>query len=201
MRKRDVGLLGASRDRDALLESIGFAYEYLDDAVEAGALFRVKITNKWLYASSTVAFGEALDVVEADATRRVRPWLLGQATWIRGPIAQASTSPRLTSDAVELLLRQLARARRLRAMGLVTGGYEPYLGLYGPDDEDEVGRQVEALVALLRKRGYAGPSDLPAPMRRREKDGWRWMILHHGEFLGLGRLDGGVLRTWEADAA
>jgi hypothetical protein len=198
MTKHDSGLVGTSRDEDLLLQSIGFAHDDLDAAVAAGALMQMKITNRWLYAPSSTVLEKGLEVAEAEAIRVLQPWLLGAAQWVQGPIAKASARPKLTASAVELLLRQLARDRRLGALGMVSGTYEPYLGLYGPDDEDEVARQVDALATSLRKRGCACSSDLPAPKRRRATDGWRSIVLRHGEFLGLGRLGDGVLTSWES---
>lgn len=201
MSKLEFGVLGTSRDEDDLLRSIGFEHNRLENAVEAGALMRTKITNQWLYAASPVALTRGLEFVEAEAVRRIRPWLIGAAPYIRGPIARASANPQLTVNAVELLLRELTQARRLRAFGMLTSSYEPYLGLFVPDDAEEVSGQVDALISALRERGYVRSGDLPAPKHPRERDGWRSLILRHGEFLGLGRLDQGMLKSWESPLA
>ena len=201
MSRRDLGLLGTSRDEDALLDANAPDSQSLDAALQAGALVRTKITNQWLYATSAAAVVKALEVVEAEAIRRIDPWLLGAAPYLRGPIARASRSPAVTRNAAELLLRELARDRRLLTLGLLTAEYEPYLGLYVPDDADEVLRQVDALAQALADRGYVRSRDLPAPRRPREANAWRSLILRHGEFLGLGTLDGGVLKSWEGVVA
>ena len=154
-----------------------------------------------VYATSAAAVVKALEVVEAEAIRRIDPWLLGAAPYLRGPIARASRSPAVTRNAAELLLRELARDRRLLTLGLLTAEYEPYLGLYAPEDADEVSRQVDALAQALADRGYVRSRDLPAPRRPREANAWRSLILRHGEFLGWGTLDGGVLRSWECVVA
>jgi hypothetical protein len=198
MSKRDLGLLGTSRDEDALFDANAPDSESLDAALHTGALVRTKITNQWLYATSAAAVEKALEVVETEAIRRIHPWLLGAAPYLRGPIARASRGPAVTRNAAELLLRELARDRRLLTLGLLTVGYEPYLGLYAPDDAEEVSRQVDALAQTLAHRGYVRPRDLPTPRRPREADAWRSLVLRHGEFLGLGTIDNGVLRSWES---
>jgi hypothetical protein len=201
MSRRDLGLLGTSRDEDALLDANAPNSESLEAALHSGAVMRTRITNQWLYATSPAAVDKALEVVEAEAIRRIHPWLLGAAPYLCGPIARDSRRPAVTRNAAELLLRELARDRRLLALALLTGRYEPYLGLYVPDDADEVTRQVDALSQILLERGYVRSEDLPTPRRPREANGWRSLILRHGEFLGLGTLDGGVLRSWEAVVA
>jgi hypothetical protein len=201
MSRRDLGLLGTSRDEDLLLDANAPDSQSLEAALDAGALVRRKITNQWLYATSAAAVETALDVVEAAAIRRIHPWLLGAAPYLRGPIARASRSPAVTPNAAELLLRELARDRRLLTLGLLTAAYEPYLGLYAPDDAEEVSRQVDALAEALAHRGYVRSKDLPAPRRLREANAWRSLILRHGEFLGLGTIDNGVLRSWESVVA
>jgi|ERR1700733_576529 len=201
MVKREPMLLGTSTEENALLESIGHAHNSLDDAVAAGDLVRTKITNRWLYATTPAAHQKGLELVEAEAICRIHPWMIGAAQWIQGPIAKSSANPQITVKAVELLLRALARDRRLRAIGLVSSGYEPYLGLYGPEDSDEVAWQVDAVMARLRTHGHVCAGDLPAPRRRRETDGWRSLILRHAEFLGLGRPDDDVLTAWGFDFA
>lgn len=198
MSKRDLGLLGTTRDEENLLNAIGRAYENLHEALAAGAVVRRKITNQWLYARSPTSLEIGLEAVEGEAIRRIRPWLLGATPYLRGPIARVSARPRVTENAVELLLRQLARDRRLGVLGMLSSSYEPYLCLYAPDDADEITHQLSALMDALRRRGYVRSADLPAPERPREANGWRLLILKHGEFLGLGRLDDGVLRSWEA---
>lgn len=202
MNKADLGLLGISRDEDALLGANAPECESISEALAAGVLVRTKITNQWLYAPSLTAVEHGLDAVEAKAISRIRPWLLGASPYLRGPVARACANPRVTSGAADLLLRQLARDRRLLTLGLLTEGYEPFLGLYVPDDAEEISRQVEALAPMLAERGYIRSRDLPAPERPREANAWRSLILRHGEFLGMGRLDGGgVLRSWERAVA
>ena len=93
---------------------------------------RTKITNQWLYATSAAAVVKALEVVEAEAIRRIDPWLLGAAPYLRGPIARASRSPAVTRTLRVVPVRELARDRRLLTLGLLTAEYEPYLGLYAP---------------------------------------------------------------------
>lgn len=199
MSERDVELVGASRDEEALLAIAAGAWD-LESALDAELLVRCKITCQWLYATSPAALDAALDRVESAAIERLEAWLIGATPYLRHPIANTATRPRITYRAVELLIRELIRQNRLGTLGLLTGSYEPYLGLYAPSDEDEIAIQLEAMRASLRARGQLWSSDLPEPKRPREAKAWRSVVLRHGEFLGLGRLVDGRLIAFETDA-
>ena len=96
------------------------------------------------------------------------------------------------------MVRQLVREQRIGYFGVLTGEYEPYLALYAPEDADEVDAQIAAMAECLEQHGRVRSRDLPAPNRDRDGNGWRSLVLRHGEFLGLGTLREGVLISWEA---
>lgn len=198
MSSSDEDLVGVSRDAEILLEATG-AWD-LASAVEAESLFRRKVTGQWIYSTSPTALESALHVVEAAALDRMEAWLIGATPYLRNPIANSSTSPRITHRAVEVLIRELARQHRLGVLGLLTSSYEPYLGLYSPEDADEIAIQLEAMQAKLRADGYVRSSGLPDPIRPREARAWRSVMLRHGEFLGLGRISNGQLIAFQVDA-
>jgi hypothetical protein len=194
----DYDVVGASRDQGALLAAVGWAGD-LAEASTAGLLVRRKIVGQWLYAGSSTALDNAVEVVEARAIESLHEWLVGTIPYLRHAVAGRSARPRVTYRGSELILRELVRQRRLGAIGLLTNGYEPYLGLYAPDDEDEVSTQVAAMHRQLRERGIVRPADLPPPRRSRAATAWRSLIVRHGEFLGEGRLNDGALVGWNMD--
>jgi hypothetical protein len=81
--------------------------------------------------------------------------------------------------------------------GLLTQEFEPYFALFHPEDDDEVARQIDFMRTELARSGSVRPRDLPAPLRARTMDAWRGHVLRHGEFLGLGSIQSGVLRAWK----
>jgi hypothetical protein len=196
-RRDDRGLVGTTRDRDELLQAVRWAAGTLEEAVEIGALARMKITGNWLYTAST-SLDAAMGEVEPVALRQLRTWLIGAAPYLRHPIARACKRPRVTPRAADLMVRQLVREQRIGYFGVLTGEYEPYLALYAPEDADEVDAQIAAMAECLEQHGRVRSRDLPAPNRDRDGNGWRSLVLRHGEFLGLGTLREGVLISWEA---
>jgi hypothetical protein len=197
MTKRDLGIVGTSRDAAAMLEAIDQAARDLDEAVRLELLIRTKITGRWLYAASKESIEAATAAVERAVTKQLEAWLIGGTPYLRGPISRAVTNPVVTTGGVELLIFALVRSERIGVLPLMTNDYEPYLGLYAPVDAGEVERQIEAMKTRLSSRGYVAAADLPEPARPREGRAWRSTVLRHGEYLGLGRLDRGALVAWE----
>jgi hypothetical protein len=199
MSRPDLGLVGTSRDGEALLKDAAGAFD-LETALDVGVLIRRKIIGQWLYAASPAAFDAGLDAVEAAAVDRLHAWLLGSNPFLKHPIARASARPRVTVRAAEVLLRELVHQGRVGALGLLTNTYEPYLALYALDDGSELMAQMDVMEGRLHNRGHVRSVDLPDPRRPREGNAWRSLILRHGEFLGLGRLDNSSLIPWETNA-
>jgi hypothetical protein len=197
MRKRDLGVVGTSRDGPALLSAIDHAARDLDEAVELGLLVRAKISGRWLYAASKDAVEAATTAVEKGATKQLQVWLLGGIPYLRGPISRAVSKPGVTIGGVELLIHTLVRHGRIGVLPLLTNDYEPYLGLYAPNDAGEIERQIKAMSTRLSKKGYVAAADLPEPARPRDGRAWRSTMLRHGEYLGLGRLENGALIGWD----
>lgn len=197
MTEHDV--VGTSRDGDELLGVPATARGFRG-ALEAGILVRRKVAGQWLYATARAALEAASNVAEAAAIEHLHGWLIGTAPYLRHPVAKTSADPQLTFRAAGLLLRELVHLGRLRALALFTAEFEPHFGLYAPDDGGEVATQIEAMELQLLESGRVSPGDLPAPTRHREKKAWRWLILRHGEYLGLGRVQDGVLVAWDHDA-
>jgi hypothetical protein len=190
-------LVGTSRDADELLATIGYAARDLQEACDADLLTRRKINGQWLYSKTADDVAVALAAVEKEAVRMLRSWLLSGTPFLKGPIARTTRSPVVSVRAVELLLRRLIHAERLATLPLITNEYEPYFGLFAPEDEAEIERQIEAMRALLDSNGVVRSADLPAPRRTRDGNAWRGMILRHGEFSGLGRIEDAVLYAWD----
>jgi DNA-binding NarL/FixJ family response regulator len=65
-----------------------------------------------------------------------------------------------------------------------------------PREIVEVIRQVDFMSELLGRAGRVRPRDLPEPDASRTMDAWRGHALRHGEFLGLGSVQSGVLQAW-----
>jgi hypothetical protein len=185
-----------------MLEAIDYAARSLDDAVQLGLLTRTKITGRWLYAASVEAREAATSAVESAVTKQLQAWLLGAIPFLRGPVSRSVSKPVVTAGGVELLIHALVHRGRIGVLPLMTNEYEPYLGLYSPEDATEVERQVKAMRTGLSKHGCITATDLPEPAQPRDGKAWRSTILRHGEYLGLGRMDQGSLITWEmADGA
>lgn len=201
MRRSDLGVVGTSGDAEVLLDTLGQAARDLAEAHEQGQLVRQKIRGQWIYASSEAAIQSAIEAVEAEAMERVHEWLIGAATYLRHPVANSITRPRVTFRSVEVLVRELVHLNKFEALGLLTNTYEPYLALYVPSDTAEVETQIDAMSSRLVTHGYVTAHDLPRPRLKREGEAWRGLVLRHGEFLGLGRLDPGdrgALVAWDS---
>jgi hypothetical protein len=196
-RRKGHGLVGTTGDSNELLNAVGWVADTLDDAAENGALNCTKIRGRWVYAAST-SVDVALAEVEEAAVNQLRAWLIGAAPWLRNPVASACSKPRVTAGAAELLLRELVHELRIGCFGMLDTNYEPYLALYALDDGDEIEAQLAAMAERLTQHGRVESSDLPAPRRNRVGNGWTSLVLRHGEFLGLGTLQEGVLVSWEA---
>jgi hypothetical protein len=187
----------ASRDIGVLLEGLGIRHERVESAMERGAVSRRKVGGQWIFFSSEAAFDRAHEAVAKAATNRLKEWFLTPTPWLRASVGKQLDGAEVTRSAVEPLLRSLVAQRMFGVVGLLTQEFEPYFALFNLDDEDEVTRQVESMRDGLARSGVVRPRDLPAPVAARTMDAWRGHALRHGEFLGLGSIQRGVLVAWE----
>jgi hypothetical protein len=185
-----------TRDVDALLARLGFRHERLESALERGVLGRAKVGGQWLFFTEEASLRRAREAVNTLATERLEEWFLTPIPWLRASIGKQLDGHELTKGAVEPLLRVLVAEGAFGVAGLLTQEFEPYFALYNLDDEGEVSRQVDRMTELLARAGRVRPRDLPEPDASRTMDAWRGHALRHGEFLGLGSMQSGVLQAW-----
>src|SRR5262249_19870256 len=140
----------------------------------------------------------AREAVSTVATNRLAEWFLTPVPWLRASVGKQLDGHELTKSAVEPILRDLVGEGAFGVAGLITQDFEPYFALYNLNDEGEVIRQVDSMRGLLARSGRVRPRDLPEPHASRTMDAWRGHTLRHGEFLGLGSVQSGVLRAWRA---
>lgn len=188
--------VATTRDVDVLLKRLGVRHERLESLVERDVVRRAKLGGQWVFFADDAALGRAREAVRAVAQSRLEEWFLTPVPWLRGSVGKQLDGREVTKTAVEPLLRELVAEGAFGVAGLLTQRFEPYFALYNVDDEDEVGRQVDFMVNTLRRIGRVRPRDLPDPATSRTMDAWRGHALNHGEFLGLGSVQRGVLQAW-----
>jgi hypothetical protein len=186
----------ASRDVDVLLAALGVRHERVETALEHGVVHRRKVGGQWLFFSDETCFDRAREAVGTVARSRLSEWFLTPTPWLRASIGKELHGAEVTRNAVEPLLRDFVARGVFGVIGLLTQEFEPYFALYNPDDQEEVTRQVDFMRDELARVGAVRPRDLPEPVSARTMDAWRGHALRHGEFLGLGSIQSGVLQAW-----
>jgi hypothetical protein len=169
----------------------------IDTAIARDWLWREKIEGVWLYGTTDDAIDLAGSTVETIAMDILDDWLLGPTHPLSGYIAKKnSITPSISKNAVQIFIRSMLRCEKLDAIAILTSQYQPYLIAFKPIDNDEITRQISFLESHLLRRGKVSQGDLPEPMRNRTFRAWRATILQHGEYLGVGRMESGVLVAW-----
>lgn len=169
----------------------------IDTAIAHDWLWRQKVEGVWLYGTTDDAIDLAVREVATIALGVLDDWLLGPTHPLSGYIAKNSVTPSISKNAVQIFLRSMLRYENLDTIAILTSQYLPYLITFKPTDNDEIARQISFMQSHLLKRGKVSQADLPEPMRNRTFRTWRATILQHGEYLGLGRMESGVLVAWE----
>lgn len=179
-----------------LLARLGLRHERLESALARDVLRRAKVGGQWLFFTDEAYLRRARDAVSTVATNRLEEWFLTPVPWLRASVGKQLDGHELTKSTVEPLLRGLVAEGAFGVAGLLTQDFEPYFALYNLDDEGELVRQVDFMGNLLARAGRVRPRDLPEPDASRTMDAWRGHALRHGEFLGLGSVQNGVLQAW-----
>jgi len=183
---------------DVLLGRLGLRHERLESALERDILRRAKVGGQWLFFTDEASLRRAREAVSMVATERLEEWFLTPIPWLRASVGKQLDGHELTKSAVEPLLRDLVAEGAFGVAGLLTQEFEPYFALHNLDDHGEVARQVDFMSGLLARAGRVRPRDLPEPDASRTMDAWRGHALRHGEFLGLGSVQSGVLQAWRS---
>jgi hypothetical protein len=167
-----------------------------DDAVASGVLVRRKVEGIWLYAAEEEHIDRAIADVLAGAHELCREWLLAAMRILAGKVAKDSGS--VTMEAVRPILRFHVRAGTLQALPALTGDYDPHLLLFDPDDADEIALVLSDAKAALASQGCVAASSLADPGTPRTSRAWRYAVIAHLEWLGLGSDLEGTLHGWAA---
>jgi hypothetical protein len=165
-----------------------------EDAVESGMVVRRKVEGIWLYAPDESHIDRASDSVLAASKELCRDWLLGGMRILAGKVAKDSGL--ITMEAVRPLMRSHVRSGALRALPALTAEYEPHLSLFDPDDEDEIEDLVSEARVLLAEVGCVRADSLHEPRHPRTSRAWRFVVIAHLEWLGLGSGADGTFRSW-----
>jgi hypothetical protein len=158
---------------------------------------REKLHGRWLFHAPSTSIKEALNQAQAAVGACLDEWLLGHNPYLAGAAAKRTPELAIGRSALELLLRELARQRRLGTLALLNASYQPYLAVFQLEDAGEVARQLGTLREVLGERGWVTRRDFPTPQRAVAGKAWRDVLLRHGEWLGLGFIDDeGALVAW-----
>ena len=184
------------RDLTSLLRDVGHAGLGSAAALDTGVVVREKVEGIWLFAASNDALRDAVQRVGETSKAICTSWLLAPRPVLVGAVTKQLVGQGLSRDAVQTYLRAELRSGSLRGLAMLTQDYQPYFAVFRPDDQAEIDRQLDAVRLGLAKTGSVRPSDLPEPDVPRGFRAWRFNLLHHAEFLGLGRLVDGTLVGW-----
>ncbi len=167
-----------------------------DAAATAGLIVRRKVEGIWLYAREESDLDESAAAVLVLAEELCHQWLLGAMRMLAGKIAKDSGA--ITMEAVRPLLRAHVRAGRLAGLPALTAEYDPHLSLFAPTDQVEIMQLLDAGRTILEAEGSLGAEDFPDPCRPRTSRAWRYVLVSHLEWLGLGSVAAGELYAWES---
>jgi hypothetical protein len=185
-----------SRDVVFLLQSMGHIGLDATAAVDGGVLVREKVEGVWLFARSIEALTEVAKRVQQSATAVCASWLLARVPPLVGTVTKELAGSGFSREAVQAHIRAELRNGNLGGLPLLTQDYQPYFAVFRLDDQPEIERQLAAVRSQLARTGFVRAGDLPEPELPRDFRAWRSSMLHHAEFLGLGRLVNGALVRW-----
>jgi hypothetical protein len=188
--------VGVANEVPQLLRSAGRRSADVDEAIANRWLLRRKIEGIWLYGTTEDAIDEGEDAVAAAALNVLAGWLLGPLHPLSGYIAKNMVSPSISKNAVLVILKSMMRRGQLEGIAVFTNQYQPYLSAFIPADEDEIARQIEFVRVKAEKEGVVSATDLSEPKKERTLRAWRGYIVRHGEYIGLGYMEGGALVAW-----
>jgi hypothetical protein len=191
-----IDAVGVSSDVTQLLRTSGHPPTDIELALERGWLWRQKIEGVWLYGTTEDAVGLAEQATSETALDVLSAWFLGPMHPLSGYIAKNSTSPSLSKRAVQTLLKRMLRTEKLDAIAVLTNEYQPYIVVVRSDDRSEIDRQIAFVGSRLVEQGQVQPASLLSPTKHRRLHTWREVLLQHAEYLGLGRMESGVLMAW-----
>jgi hypothetical protein len=192
-----IQAIGVSSEVANLLRTSGHRPTEIEFALERRWLWRQKIEGIWLYGTTEDAIGLAERAAGDAALDVLADWFLGPLHPLSGYIAKNSTSPSLSKKAVQALLRRMLRIESLDAVAVLTSEYQPYIVAIRSDDRNEIDRQLAFVDVRLSREGRVAQADLLNPTRQRTLHAWRQVLLRHAEYLGMGRMESGVLMAWQ----
>lgn len=192
-----IHAVGVSSDVAQLLRTSGHPPTDIKFALERRWLWRQKIEGFWLYGTTEDAIGIAERATSETTLDVLSGWFLGPMHPLSGYIAKNSTSTSLSKRAVQTLLKKMLRTDLLDAIAVLTNEYQPYIVVVRSDDRGEIDRQISFVYSRLAEQGHVAPSDLLNPTKHRTLHTWREVLLQHAEYLGLGRMESGVLMAWQ----
>lgn len=165
-----------------------------EEAASRALIVRRKVEGIWLYARHETTIDTASAEVLEAARGLCGDWLVGAMRMLAGKIAKDSGL--ITMEAVRPLLRAHVRVGNLSALPALTAEYEPHIALFDPADSGEMQHLLSAAQAILSADGYVGVADLPDPEKARNSRAWRYVVIQHLEWLGLGSAAEGQLTSW-----